>query len=142
MQPPFDIKKSLLHLPPGSGAELCAEWHGFFVGVKNEKNPEIVNAYLVMAKHVLERAPDQPYSTIAARRWEVEQLLLNAAHTIYFSSSPELDHSRLVPILLGSFLAAQIFAGLEAIFLDVILSSYLKKPVEKRFDGFPAWVYD
>jgi len=57
---------------------------GFFVGVKNEKNPEIVNAYLVMAKHVLERAPDQPYSTIAARRWEVEQLLLNAAHTIYF----------------------------------------------------------
>jgi hypothetical protein len=65
---PPDIKKCVTFIyRPEQGQNFVPNGTGFFVAVQNENNPEINNVYLVTAKHVLERASDQWYSSIAIR---------------------------------------------------------------------------
>jgi len=63
-----EIKKSVsfVFVPDGAGG-LRPQGTGFFVGVKNELNPNVSNIYFVTAKHVLQDQQDNYFPEIVIR---------------------------------------------------------------------------
>jgi hypothetical protein len=70
---------------------------GFFLSVKDTKNPQIIHVYLVTAKHVLQNESGNIHPSIIIRlntkdgSSELIELLLNTLHKVFTHKDPDVD---------------------------------------------------